>query len=155
MLRRRARWRRQGRLGEQHAPDEQVEQAPDGNRGDQRREPGGEPTHRPGQPAQRPEHQHDQDVADQRLGRQRQDGEDRRDRIGPRLPEAASARSSVTGEPSSSMTPVPAGRGRSRPPGPSLAANARPARWRIRPGAPSLNVLRTATEVPLPSVFYH
>ena len=82
-------WHGQGRLGEQRAAHEQVEQAPGRNRGDQQREPGGEPTHRARQRAHRPEHQHHEHVADQDLGRQRHDSQDRRDGIGPGLPAVA------------------------------------------------------------------
>jgi hypothetical protein len=84
-------WHGQGRLGEQRAAHEQVEQAPGRNRGDQRRELGGEPTHRARQRPHRPEHQHHEHVADQGLGRQRHDSQD--------CPRSPSARRSVTGEP--------------------------------------------------------
>lgn len=64
---RRARRRRQGRLGEQRAPDEQVEQATDRDRGDHGRQSAGDPARGPRQHAQRPEHQDRQGVAGDRL----------------------------------------------------------------------------------------
>jgi hypothetical protein len=93
---------RQGRLGEQRAADEQVEQASDRDRGDQRYQSAGAPAHRSRQHAGRPERQHDQVVAGQHVGeeqpRRASTAATGSVRVSSR---SANVRSSIAGEPSS------------------------------------------------------
>jgi hypothetical protein len=74
------RCRHQGRLGEQRPADEHVEQALEHARAHEEHRPPREPPNGPRQQAERPEDQEQQEIADQRLGHERQDGDHRRGR---------------------------------------------------------------------------
>ena len=76
------RCRHHGRLGEQRSTDEHVEQATEHARAHEQHRPAREPPHGPWQQAERPEDQEQQEIADLRLGHERQDGDHRSDRVG-------------------------------------------------------------------------